>query len=189
MDPGSIASPTESGEPIVLDMASSVAPEGKVRVRYQAGKALPPGWIINAAGEPTTNAADFYDEPCGALLPLGAAYGYKGYGLAFMIEILAGALSGAGCSEADKPITTDGVLAIAIDIEKFTPMPPFATMIACLSEYVKSCRTAPGVESIQLPGDPELRTRETRLRDGMPIEPGTWDLIAGVAQRFGVETT
>lgn len=186
-NPISIASPTQSGEPIVLDMASSVAPEGKVRVRYQAGKELPPGWMINAAGEPTTNAADFYNEPGGSLLPLGAAFGYKGYGLAFMIDILAGALSGAGCSEPGKPITTDGMLAIALDIEKFTPMAPFATKIDCLSQYVKSCRTAPGVESIQLPGDPELRTRETRLRDGIPIEQGTWDLIAGVANRFGVE--
>lgn len=185
-NPISIASPTKSGEPIVLDMASSVAPEGKVRVRFQAGKELPPGWMINAAGEPTTNPADFYNEPGGSLLPLGAAYGYKGYGLAFMIDILAGALSGAGCSEAGKPITTDGMLAIALDIEKFTPLAPFADKIACLAEYVQSCPTAPGVESIQLPGDPELRTRQERLRDGIPIEQGTWDLIAGVAKRFDV---
>lgn len=185
-NPISIASPTASGEPIVLDMASSVAPEGKVRVRFQAGKELPPGWMINAVGEPTTNAADFYNEPGGSLLPLGAAYGYKGYGLAFMIDILAGALSGAGCSEAGKPITTDGVLAIALDIEKFSPLAPFTDKIACLSEYVQSCRTAPGVAGIQLPGDPELRTRQERLRSGIPIEQGTWDLIAGVAQRLGV---
>jgi uncharacterized oxidoreductase len=185
-NPISIASPTESGEPIVLDMASSVAPEGKVRVRYQAGKQLPPGWMINAAGEPTTDPADFYDEPGGSLLPLGAAFGYKGYGLAFMIDILAGALSGAGCSEAGKPITTDGMLAIAIDIAQFTPMAPFAKQISRLADYVTSCPTAPGVEGILLPGEPELRTRQARLRGGIPIELGTWELIAGVAQRFGI---
>ena len=187
-NPISIAAPAASGPPIVLDMATSNAPEGKVRVRYQAGKELPPGWMINARGEPTINAADFYTEPVGSLLPVGAAYGYKGYGLAFMIDILAGALSGAGCCEAGKPLVTDGMLAIALDVGQFSDRGPFDAQVQALSEYVKSCPTAAGVESVLLPGDVELRMRETRLRDGIPIENGTWRLIEGVAQRCGIAT-
>lgn len=187
-NPISIASPQADGPPIVLDMATSVAPEGKVRVRYQAGKPLPPGWMIDAEGQPTTDAARFYAEPGGSLLPVGGDYGYKGYGLALMIDILAGALSGAGCSAAGKPILTDGMLAIAINIGHFTPLAPFATRIAELFDYVKSCPTAKGVDSVLLPGEPELRTRAVRERDGVPIEPGTWHLIAGVAERFKIAT-
>ena len=93
-NPISIAAPSGGPHPIMLDIASSVAPEGKVRNYFLAGKSVPPGWMIDAAGNPTTNPADFYAEPGGALLPLGGAVGYKGFGLSFMIDILAGAL---GC--------------------------------------------------------------------------------------------
>ena len=105
-----------------------------------------------------------------------------------VIDIPAGALSGAGCSAAGKPILTDGMLAIAINIGHFTPLAPFATRIAELFDYVKSCPTAKGVDSVLLPGEPELRTRAVRERDGVPIEPGTWHLIAGVAERFKIAT-
>ncbi len=94
-NPISIAAPTDGPFPIVLDMATSIAPEGKVRTYLQADKPLPSGWIVDAEGNPSFNAADFYAG--GAILPLGGAAGHKGYGLGFMVDVLAGALSGGGC--------------------------------------------------------------------------------------------
>ena len=94
-NPISIAAPTDGPFPIVLDMATSVAPEGKVRTYLQADKPLPSGWIVDAEGKPSFNAADFYAG--GAILPLGGPAGHKGFGLGFMVDILAGALSGGGC--------------------------------------------------------------------------------------------
>ncbi len=186
-NPISIAAPSGGPDPIVLDMATSVAPEGKVRARYQAGQSLPPGWLIDARGQPTTNAAEFYREPPGALLPLGGPVGYKGFGLGFMIDILAGALSGAGCSRPDQPLMSDGMLAIVLDVAQFTPAADFTGRVATLAEHVKSCPRAAGYEAIYVPGEVEARTRQRRLAEGIPIEPTTWNLIDRIRQRFGVD--
>ena len=95
-NPISIAAPANDQYPVYLDIATSVAPEGKIRDYFQRGRPVPQGWITDAHGQPTTDPATFYAKPGGALLPLGGAAGYKGFGLAFMIDVIAGALSGAG---------------------------------------------------------------------------------------------
>ncbi len=93
-NPISIAVPAESADPLLLDMATSVAPEGRVRAMLSAGKPVPRGWLIDANGKGTTNPADLYGPPRGALLPFG---GHKGFGLSMLVDALAGGLSGAGC--------------------------------------------------------------------------------------------
>jgi uncharacterized oxidoreductase len=186
-NPISIAAPSAAGHPIVLDMATSVAPEGKVRAAYQAGKSAPEGWMIDAQGRPTTNPADFYSDPPAALVPLGGAWGYKGYCLAFMVDILAGALSGAGCCRPKMIYPGDGMLAIAIDVAHFGPADDFGRRVAELVEYVKDCPRAPGVEAIRVPGEIEWRKRDERLREGIPIEPGSWALIEKACRRFEVD--
>lgn len=186
-NPISIAAPSAGPRPIVLDMATSVAPEGKVRARYQAETELPRGWLINAQGEPTTNPRDFYHEPFGALLPLGGALGYKGFGLAFAIDMLAGGLSGAGCCQPNMPVVTDGMLAIALDVGQFTPLDDFRQRVAALSEHIKSSPKAAGYDEIFVPGEVEARTREKRLAEGISIPPGTWELIDRIRARLGIE--
>jgi hydroxycarboxylate dehydrogenase B len=186
-NPISIAAPTDGPRPILLDMATSVAPEGKVRARYQAGKPLPAGWLIDSQGQPTTDPADFYHDPVGALLPLGGPVGYKGFGLGFMIDILAGALSGAGCCEVPSPPLSDAMLAIAIDVTRFTPLDDFKRRVAGLTRFVKSSPTAPGYEEVFVPGEVEARTRERRLAEGIPVEQGTWELIDRIRVRFGLD--
>ena len=74
---------------MVLDFATSVVAEGKVRVAFDAGKSIPEGWVIRADGQPTTDPKDLYEG--GKLLP---AAGHKGYGLAMLMEFLGGALVG-----------------------------------------------------------------------------------------------
>ncbi len=185
-NPISIAAPSGGPEPIVLDMATSVAPEGKVRALHTAGKSAPSGWLIDSAGDPTTDTADFYNSPVGAILPLGGAAGHKGAGLAFMIDILSGGLSEAGCCEPVPPKIGDGMLAIVMDIERFTPLEVFTQRVAALAEHVKSCPKAAGVEEIFVPGEVEVRQRERRLHDGISIPPAVWEAIEQICRRFGV---
>jgi uncharacterized oxidoreductase len=185
-NPISIAAPSGGPHPIMLDIASSVAPEGKVRNYFLSGKSVPAGWMIDAAGNPTTNPADFYAEPGGALMPLGGAVGYKGFGLSFMIDILAGALSGAGCIRPDAEYTGDGMLAIALDVQRFTPLAAFQQRVAAMVDHVKSCPTAAGFEQIYVPGEIEARERERRLRDAVLMDPAVWEQIEKACGRLGV---
>ena len=99
----------------MLDIATSVAPEGKVRAMLAAGKQLPAGWLIDARGEPTTDPAALYADPPATLLPLGGPFGHKGFGLAFMIDVLAGVLTGAGHCRRGATYAGDGLLAIALN--------------------------------------------------------------------------
>lgn len=187
-NPISIATPSGGPEPFVLDMSSSVAPEGKVRALHHAGKKTPPGWMIDAAGRPTSDTADFYNAPVGALLPLGGPVGHKGACLAFMIDILSGGLSEAGCCETNPPRIGDGMLAIVLDIEQFTTLSDFQTRVATLAEHVTGCPKAEGVEQIFVPGEVEAEQRKRRLRDGIPIDDAVWEQIARICQRLGIDT-
>ena len=186
-NPISIGAPSADGHPIVLDIATSVAPEGKVRAAHQAGKKLPEGILVNALGRPTTDPADLYSDPPGALRPLGGDFGHKGFGLAFMIDILAGALTGAGVCRPGGTYTGDGMFVIALDISRFTPLEDFRRRVAELAAHVKTCPPAAGYTQIHVPGELEFQTRSARLRTGIPIETGSWHLIESVCRRFNVD--
>ena len=179
---------TGKANPIVLDIATSVAPEGKIRAIRNRGEQVPEGWIVDHKGRSTTNPDDFYGPPPGALLPLGGAAGHKGFGLGFIIDILAGGLSGAGCSRADTPQepSSDGALVVVIDIQKFTPLDDFYSRVAQLVAHVKSSPTAPGFDEIVVPGEPESREREKRLRTGIFVDETVWRQIRGIMEERGI---
>src|SRR5260370_30565290 len=86
--------------PLLLDMATSGVAMGKVLVAKLAGKRLPEGNLIDAQGTPTTDPEVMYQEPRGSLLPFGA---HKGYALAVLTELLAGAMSGGGTIQPENP--------------------------------------------------------------------------------------
>ena len=86
-NPIAYAVPT-GGDPLVADISTCVAPEGKIRVYTNQGKALPEGWIVDAQGRAATDPAAFYGPPAGAILPLGGPAGHKGYALGLLVEIL-----------------------------------------------------------------------------------------------------
>jgi uncharacterized oxidoreductase len=185
-NPISIAAPTGGEFPLVLDIATSVAPEGKLRTYKQRQHPIPPGWIVDSLGKPSTDAADFYDSPGGALLPLGGAAGYKGFGLAMMIDVLAGALSGAGCCREGAAQARDGMLLLAIDVERFGPREAFLDRVGELIDYVKSSRAAPGIEEILVPGEPEFRQRQRRLAEGVLLDGPTWHRLVELATELHV---
>jgi uncharacterized oxidoreductase len=185
-NPISIAVPASQGAPIVLDIATSVAPEGKLRAYRQRGQEVPEGWIIDHTGQATTDPADFYGPPAGALLPLGGPAGHKGFGLGLMFDILAGALSGAGCSRPNAQPAGDGLLLIVIDVRQFTPLEQFYEHVARLVEHVKSSPPAHGFQEVLVPGEYEQRNEAVRRERGIVIEEATWIEIVQIAMELGI---
>ena len=171
-NPLSIAVPAGREQPIVLDMATSVVAVGKVLLALDRGERVPEGWMIDSGGSPTTDPRDFFGG--GAMLPFG---GYKGYGLSVMVELLAGVLTGAGCSMDEDSVGYNGVLTMAIDIGAFTPIEEFKARTDKLVRRVKTVPLAPGFEEILLPGEKETREKEKRLREGIPIDEVTWKKV------------
>lgn len=185
-NPISIAVPTESGDPLMFDFATSIAPEGKVRSMLTAGQPIPAGWIIDHIGQSSTNPADLYGPPRGALLPFG---GHKGFGLAVLIDALAGGLSGAGCcTSTDRPMEgqTDGVLLLAVKVADFCPLAEFRANVTRLIEHIKSSPAAADTVEVKVPGELESKTRRERLAHGIPIQQATWELVMQSAARAAV---
>jgi len=119
-NPLCLAVPTAGGNPVVLDIGTSVCAEGKVRVQFNKGEPVPEGWLLDAAGRPTTDPGVLYREPRGTILPLGAAQAYKGFGIGLLLDMLAGGLSGAPCSRPEiGPRSANAVVFLLLDSGHF----------------------------------------------------------------------
>ncbi len=181
-DPMAFGLPTEDpGAPIVLDMATSVVAEGKVRVARNAGRALPGGYLLDAAGDPTTDARALYASPPGALLPLGGEAGYKGFGLALVVEALAGALSPAGTTRPGAPGGGNALFVMALDPERFAGRAAFRRELAELARHVQAPPVHAEGGEVLLPGEPERRARRDRGA-GVPLDDGTWAQLEEAAR-------
>lgn len=183
-NPLSIAFPRTSGEPICLDMATAQVAWNKVLNARIENVPLEPGLTIDAKGEPTTDP-----HKAEALIPLGGeTYGYKGYGLAFMIELLCGMLNGMTYGphvtkmyeELDKPRKL-GHLLIAIDPKRFAGA---ATMEATAEAMIRELR---GEGDILFPGEPELLEEQLRRAEGIPIEPAALADMNAWSEKLGLQ--
>lgn len=164
-NPLSIGVPALHGLPLVLDMSSSVVARGKIRLASLNGDSIPIGWALDETGAPTQDPARALK---GCLLPLG---GPKGSGLAMMIDIFAGMLSGSAYGQKLKSFheldgaTGVGACFIAVDVARFLDPEIFAGKIASYTEEIKGLRRQEGVAEILLPGEvEEKREQENRLR-------------------------
>ncbi|MBD3183890.1 Ldh family oxidoreductase [Candidatus Poribacteria bacterium] len=187
-NPVSIGLPSGENSDVLLDITTAVVAEGKVRVKRNRGEELPEGCIIDSEGKPSTNPNDFYGPPPGAILPFGGIVGHKGYGLGFILDILAGALSGAGCSRADAPRFGNAVFINVINIESFISINEFKAHVDGLIDYVKSSPKRPDVSEILFPGEIEEKERIKRLESGIYIEDETWGQIIDIAKESGLDT-
>ena len=177
-NPIAIGAPSGGKYPIILDIATAVAPEGKVRDYRNRQKEVPAGWILDHQGRPTTNPNDLYEPaPGGSLQPLGGSAGYKGFGLSVMIDILAGGLSGAGCCRAEEVAASDGITMLAIKIENFAAAGSYYDQVKALVEHLKSCPPAPGFQEVFVPGEHEFLRREQRLAEGIEVDDVTWTAL------------
>ena len=174
-NPIACAVPIEGQDPIVLDMSTSVVASGKIRVKQHRNEALPHGWLIDAEGESTTNADDFYDVPPAALLPFGGAVSaHKGFGLSVIVDLLSGALTGAGCSQGEDARVGNGLFVMVMNVASFRGFPGFSAEIERFINYLKSAKRAPGVDVIRVPGERGWEEQRRRERDGIPIDTETW---------------
>src|SRR5262249_8515300 len=161
-NPIAIAVPSDGPIPIVLDMATSEAAMGKIRLAEKAGQAIPVTWAAKADGSPTTSATEAI---AGMLLPSG---GPKGFGLSFLIDLLCGLLSGGGSGAGVQPLYGDPAvpydcshLFIAIDIAHFGDPATIRAVAGAAAERVRSGKRAPGVSQLYAPGEPEWRRHES----------------------------
>lgn len=187
-NPLCIAVPTESG-PILLDFGTSVAAEGKVRVYYLGGKKpVPEGWLLDCEGHPTTDPCVLYEPPTGSILPMGGMQSYKGFGLALVLDMLAGGLSGGHTAfPGAPPARGNDVFFLALDPALFAGREHLVTQASQLAAYVRGTRRAEGIDAILLPGDPERNALEIRSRAGIPMPEGHWEQLAELAGKLGVE--
>jgi ureidoglycolate dehydrogenase (NAD+) len=181
--PIAIAVPS-GNSPIALDMATSTISNGKILQARATGGALPPGTVLTAAGEPTTDAKE-----AEILLPLG---GPKGSGLAFMFEMLASVLAAApiqapALGPQKRTRHTGNTAMLAIDIETFRPLIDFKTDADALAAVVKALPRQTGFDEILLPGERGNRTETVRRKSGIPIPAKLWDELESVAKETGVK--
>ena len=177
-NPIACAVPIEGQDPIVLDMSTSVVASGKIRVKQHQNEALPHGWLINAEGESTTNADDFYGVPPAALLPFGGAVSeHKGFGLSVIVDILSGALTGAGCSQSEGARVGNGLFVLVINVASFREFPGFSAEIERFIGYLKSAKRVAGFDAIRMPGERGWNEQRKREQEGIPIDAETWAQI------------
>ena len=182
-NPIACAVPIEGQDPIVLDMSTSVVASGKLRVKQHRNEALPHGWLIDAEGESTTNADDFYGVPPAALLPFGGAVSvHKGFGLSVIIDILSGALTGAGCSKGEDARVGNGLFVLVMNVASFRGFPGFSAEIERFIGYLKSAKRAAGVDTIRVPGERGWEEQRKREREGIPIDAETWTHIQALKE-------
>lgn len=184
-NPLSVGIPTTRRPPFVLDLSTAVQSEGKIRNHRIDGTGIPLGWILDADGNPSTNPEDLYKG--GSILPLGGDFGYKGYGLALMIEILGAMLAGSGFpGYPGYHFGASGPLMIVLDVKRFVSLDTFKSGVDLLLKQVKGSRRRPGVEEILIPGETGWRNTCRNSEDGIELSAQVVDSIKGAADFVGV---
>ena len=180
-NPLSIGIPTATG-PMAVDISTSAVANGKVLVARAAGEDCPPGWLIDAEGNPTTDPNVRYTEPRGSLLPMGGEQGYKGFGLGVFLDFLVAGLSGGFCPPAPDGATGyNNVLLVAWDPESHSGSTHMHEQVERLAAFVRDCPTVEDAPPIRLPGDRTQQCRRERLKSGIPIDESTYDEIKTAA--------
>jgi uncharacterized oxidoreductase len=180
----------------VLDFATSIVAEGKCLVASRGGKKLPDGALIDSDGTLSDDPHVLYglytpDGPRDHTAGTGAirAFGeHKGSGLAFICELLGGALTGTGATAANRRFA-NGMLAFYIDPRVVDVSNVFDGEMTRYVDFIRATKPVAGVEQVLIPGDPERKTRAERCRNGVPLPDDTWAAIVNTAREVGVSET
>ena len=172
---------------MVMDMATSVSARGKIILAVKEGRSIPSGWAMDADGNDTPDAAAAMK---GALLPFGE---HKGYAVAFMIEVLAGILSGSGYGPKhkdhygrfDAPMGSGNLFA-AVDVAKFLPPDEFAQDMREMTALIRKGKVRPGFGAFLVPGEGEEISRARRVAGGIPLSAVVQDDLCAEGERYGV---
>ncbi len=186
-NPVTIAIPGPSPDRnIISDMATSLIAMGKVRVARNKGEELKPGTILDQDGQPSVDPHVMYQQPRGALITFAE---HKGYALAFICEILAGAVGGGRTmrpEHQENGTTTNGMFMVVIDPSHLVDRAWMLDEIKAMTEYVTASPRRNPDEPVLIPGDPERLSRAKRIAEGVPIDDETWREIAQAARGVNV---
>lgn len=186
-NPICVSVPGGEERPWLLDMATTTVAANRIFKALVNGRPeIPLGWAMDADGVPTTNTQTAYE---GLISPLG---GYKGSGLALMVEILCGVLGGGamatqvgGLRMRGRPFRASQCF-LGIDLERFLPLDAFKSRMDWLIREIKETPPAKGYHEVLVAGEPEWRAEDRRRREGIPLEAGTWTGLCAWAEKRGI---
>jgi L-2-hydroxycarboxylate dehydrogenase (NAD+) len=186
-NPIAAAIPAGEEPPIVLDMATTVAAYGKVKAKAARGEMMPEGWMIDREGRPLTDPRRASE---GFLLPIG---GYKGYGLALVVGLIAGTLNGAAMGRgvidfnADAASATNtGQAIVAIDPAAFGDVAEFKAAVDRLIRDLRDSERMPGVERIFMPGEQSHAKSALQRREGIALAPQLVHTLDRLAEQLDI---
>lgn len=186
-NPIAIATPTDSNDPFVLDMASTVAAMGKIKVLAQRDEPMPEGWMVGRDGEPLTDPKRRSD---GFLLPIG---GPKGFGLSVAIGLMAGVMNGAAFGADVVDFTSDthsetntGQFVMALDIAAFGATQDFKQASAKAFSDMRASKPLPGHDAVRLPGDGKHVSMAQRRAHGLELNPALCRDLQALATEYDI---
>lgn len=197
-NPISFGAPSNLPYPFLLDIATSISQRGKVEVAERLEEDIYPNLVIDEMGKSLTNPTEILQkllDKKAAFLPLGGLNedtgGHKGYGLATMVEILSTSLSGANFLKKTSGIENGkevfhglGHFFMAIDIERFIPVPMFKNIVGAIMTGLMSSRREPGKEAISIAGKREFLEMEKRLKEGIPLNKNLQSMMKQMKDEF-----
>jgi len=196
-NPISLAAPALKEKAFVLDMATSTVPRGKVEVYNRLGKPMPHGWAVDETGRSSTDPkrvlTALANRLGGGLLPLGGEGedlgGHKGYGLALMVDVLSGVLSGAATGlqvYADEKRPNVGHFFMALDPAAFRPLDEFRRDMDRLARELKDSPKAHGQERIYVHGEKSFALMEKHRKAGIPLDPKVVENLKKIGTDLGI---
>ncbi len=186
--------PLPGRPPVILDFATSMIAQGKTRVAYNKGEAVPPGCLIDDQGRPSTDPRWSVVPPTGALLTFGE---HKGYGLALMCELLGGALA-AGLTQRDRDPSNpqrrvlNGMFSVLVDpgaVSERGGRSGFEAEALAFLNWVQASPAREGFGPVQVAGDAERASRAQRTAQGVPVDFTTWKEILAASAKLGLDPT
>jgi len=181
------AAPTREA-PFVLDMATSVVAGGKFEIARRRGRPVPEAWGLDAEGQPIASDPNLYFQG-GGILPLGgstALGAWKGFGLALMVDALAGALSDGGASTV-LPSPRASHFFAAVRIDAFTTREAFLDRMEEMKAKLRSAPRQAGALPLTFAGEPEATLEAKRRRDGVPLHPAVIAALRQMCGEVGIE--
>jgi LDH2 family malate/lactate/ureidoglycolate dehydrogenase len=196
-NPISLAAPALNEKPFVLDMATSVVPRGKLEVYDRLGKKMPLGWAVDTTGHSTSDPHGVLEALSkrlgGGILPLGGEgeefSGHKGYGLALMVDVLCGVMSGSATGlgvDVDKAKPNVGHFFMAIDPSAFRPLDEFKKSMDRLQRELKESPKAVGQNRIYVHGEKSYARMEKYRREGIPLQLKVVAELKKIGNELGV---
>ncbi len=197
-NPISVAAPATEEKPFVLDMATSVVPRGKLEVLDRKGLPMPPGWAVDETGRGSIDPKRVLDAMAkrlgGGILPLGGEgeehSGHKGYGLALMVDVFSGVLSGAATGlrvNADERKPDVGHFFMALDPGAFRPLDEFKQSMDRLARELKDSPRAQGQARIYVHGEKSFARMERFRREGVPLDSKIAEALKKIGSELGVK--